>query len=199
MKIWTSPQTTQSKYYALRTAGCLAGLFILAALLLAGSVIWSIKKSAYREQILLLGCLLITALIIWISFRIGRKAWQNATFFWLDSRDRLFVLDIRQMIPVHRGIWGYFHMLGEIQRNIEILKRQLEENYAPWDEAGEILNVEKIQEFTSYYVFYCHVELGNGTEKTQRCCLGKDWPGARELLYILERKYSPVKQERNIR
>ena len=189
MKIWTSPKTSAPKsHYAWRSFGSILGKLLFALFLLAGSVFLALRPNAPKEVILTLSCVIITGLILWLAIGAGRRRQLDSTIFWLDSRDQLFVLDVRQTVPYNKGILGYFTMNRDIQKNIETVKRQLQEGFSPWDESAQILQVEKIQEYSRYYILVCKAELGTGARCRLTYLLGKGWPNEQELLFILERK-----------
>ena len=76
----------ESNHYAARLAAGIAGIILLAAVLLGGGVFLMFHFEELKLVISVALCLGVTALIIWLAFRVGRKSMQDVTFLCRMSR-----------------------------------------------------------------------------------------------------------------
>ena len=112
------------------TGGITLSVWGIAGLMMALTVITvalSFFLASYgiaMEQSLLAGCLLASALGIWLAARTGNRAMRNAMLFFRDEEDHLYVQDIRQLAGYRRGILGYAQMEREMGRRREEGLRQ---------------------------------------------------------------------------
>ena len=130
MKVWMSPGIKESNHYAARLAAGIAGIILLAAVLIGGGVFLMFRFEELKPVISAALCLLVTALIIWLAFRVGRKSMQDVTFFVQDGAGA-DVCDRRQRLCAEkkRGIPGLIHMAADTQKQIEKIKDYVNKMY----------------------------------------------------------------------
>lgn len=178
------------------TGGITLSVWGITALMMALTVITvalSFFLASYgiaMEQSLLAGCLLASALGIWLAARTGNRAMRNAMLFFRDEEDHLYVQDVRQLAGYRRGILGYAQMEREMGRRREEVLRQFEKSGVPPVGAAEILKVDSIREQGQGYALVCRVRYSHGAVGKYTCFLVKGEPYERELLWELERRRS---------
>lgn len=176
------------------TGGITLSVWGITALMMALTVITvalSFFLASYgiaMEQSLLAGCLLASALGIWLAARTGNRAMRNAMLFFRDEEDHLYVQDVRQLAGYRRGILGYAQMEREMGRRREEVLRQFEKSGVPPVGAAEILKVDSIREQGQGYALVCRVRYSHGAVGKYTCFLVKGEPYERELLWELERR-----------
>lgn len=188
MKVWMSPGTKKSKHYAARLVAGIVGIILLAAVLLGGGVFLMFHFEELKLVISVALCLGVTALIIWLAFRVGRKSMQDVTFFVQDEQGRMFVIDARDYVREKRGIPGLIHMAADTQKQIEKIKDYVNKMYDLAMVAPQILFVESIKENGDAYVLLCRVRFPGNVEARRTYFLVKGYEQEQELLWALERQ-----------
>ena len=182
--IWMSPDTGRRSRYGARTLGGIAGIVVLAMLLVCGGTVVSLRMSWPVELTALVLCLGVTALAVLLAARLGRRAVWDATVFFLTEEDRLFVMDVRQLVDHGRDALSYAAAAAEVQR---LLRRVAESPCLP-PGADEIRKVERIQERRTQFVLVCQVLRPNRRVIRRTCFLGKGMEDQELLLRQLERR-----------
>ncbi|MGI6010268.1 MAG: hypothetical protein ACOX8H_02050 [Ruminococcus sp.] len=186
MKVWMAPGIRKSNHYALRMAGGILGIMVLALALIGGSVFLMFYFEPWKEVISVIMCLLATVLVIWLALRRGRKSQQEATFFVRDEEGRLFVLDARDYVKSRRGLLGYAGIAADTQRQIEKIKEYLNHKGDLSETAVRITSVESIKENHDEYVLICHVCFPGGQRARRTYFLVKGYEQEEDLLWTLE-------------
>lgn len=166
----------------------IAGLMMALTVITVALSFFLASYGIAMEQSLLAGCLLASALGIWLAARTGNRALRNAMLFFRDEEDHLYVQDVRQLAGYRRGILGYAQMEREMGRRREEVLRQFEKSGVPPVGAAEILKVDSIREQGQGYALVCRVRYGHGAVGKHTCFLVKGEPFERELLWELERR-----------
>lgn len=188
MKVWMSPGIKESNHYAARLAAGIVGIILLAAVLLGGGVFLMFHFEELKLVISVALCLGVTALIIWLAFRVGRKSMQDVTFFVQDEQGRMFVIDARDYVREKRGILGLIHMAADTQKQIEKIKDYVNKMYDLSMVAPQILYVENLKENEDAYVLLCRVRFPGNVEGRRTYFLVKGYEQEQELLWALERQ-----------
>ena len=120
-KIWMSPDTAGQSRFALQTVLGTLGIAILAAVLTAAGTLFSMTgqwalTGLSREAFLLILCIAVTVLVAAFAMKLGMRAAQNATIFFLTSDDRLFAMDARRLVCHGSSAWDIVSGMAEIQR-----------------------------------------------------------------------------------
>ncbi len=182
MKIWMSPQTEKRNPSWVRFAAAVAGLVLLALLLVMGGLELVRRLHLPLQTSLLALCLLITVLLVFLAYRLGRRNARNLTAFFLDEQDRLFAVDLRWLLPRGRGTyhdWKQLQQWADRIRAGQVLPA----------EAVEILRVESLRENPGDYALVCqvrrHGRIGKRTLMLMKGYEDEDW-----LVRELERRRS---------
>lgn len=182
MKIWMSPQTEKHNPSYLHLAAAVAGLVLLALLLVMGGLELVRRLHLPLQTSLLALCLLITALLTFLAYRLGRRNARNVTVFFLDEQNRLFVADLRWLLPRGRAT---YHDWKQIQQWMDRIRAG---QVLP-AEAAEILRVESLRENPGDYALVCqvrrHGRTGKWTLMLMKGYEDEDW-----LVRELERRRS---------
>ena len=96
-KIWLSAGSGPKNRYALRLLGSVAGIAVLAVVLVGGGTVLCYRLGWPREVFLLALCLGVTALAVGLALAAGRRAARDATVFFLTGDDRLYAVDARRL------------------------------------------------------------------------------------------------------
>ena len=188
MKVWISPQIKGKNRFAIRMVLGTMGIVILAVSLVLGVTILTIYTDEYKEMVSFVSCILSVVLLIFLSAMLGRSIQRDAMIFCKDGEDRLFVVDARQAVQYRRGIFGYIGMMRDIQKQLEVLKQQIERENALPVGAVEIQKVDRIQDHDNCYALTCQVRYQNERTGKRTYILIKGYEYEGELLRLLERK-----------
>lgn len=185
-KVWIMRRDGGKSHYA---AGLILPLAIgipAAMALLAGTVVLGLRCGLPMEQLTLAACLLITALLIWLAVRTGRKSLRDGQIFWQDSEEQLFAADLRQFAPARRDI---FSQIGAALRVQKLLDQIPEGEVPSWIQANGIrlLSAEHIRERRNSWAAVCRVRYPNGGEGTRTFILPRGLEGEEELISVLQR------------
>ena len=170
-KIWMSPDTAGQSRFALQTVLGTLGIAILAAVLTAAGTLFSMTgqwalTGLSREAFLLILCIAVTVLVAAFAMKLGMRAAQNATIFFLTSDDRLFAIDARRLVCHGSSAWDIVSGMAEIQRFL----RQLAEEPGVPAGADEVLELScAISQNTAS----CRIMSG----EKKICALKLSWEG----------------------
>ena len=190
MKMWAAADPMQAKRY---TAVHVAGILGIGAVTVTLSVLQGILYIwlEMTEMMSLFFCLLTVALVLWLALLVRRYSRRNSLFFCLDEQDRLFAVDVLQMMRPRKGLVGYGEMALEVQRGIELLREQvLVQKTAP-ARAELILSVERLKEKEKDCVLVCRVQNVDGREYRRRWMSGRGYEEEEILLWLLRRRMRP--------
>lgn len=184
MKVWMAPQAKRKNYYVFCAAAGTAGIVLTGILLAAAAGIWTAAADAYKAEISLFSCILITTAVIFLAVRLGNRLHKTAMMFIKDDRERLYVIDAAQTARYRRG---FLSRAREIQKTIRRATRQIEENVLP-EEAAEIQNVYHIKEGVRRCALVCKICLPSGAEVKRTYIISKGYGEEETLLRLLEKK-----------
>lgn len=187
-RVWMSLQTKEKNHYVIRLIAGIAGIILLAFLLVFLCARIMIELDEYKEIVSLLMCIGVTGLIISFSVWLGRTLQRDAMIFYEDPTGRLYVSDVRQYIGYRRGIIGAVQMALLTQRELAGLKKQVERQGFCSDGMTEILKVDVMKEHSGSYSLVCRVKYGEKRTGRRTYILGKGYDNESQLLYVLERK-----------
>ena len=187
-RVWMSLQTKEKNHYVIRLIAGIAGIILLAFLLVFLCARIMIELDEYKEIVSLLMCIGVTGLIISFSVWLGRTLQRDAMIFYEDPTGRLYVSDVRQYIGYRRGIIGAVQMSLLTQRELAGLKKQVERQGGHSDGMTEILKVDVMKEHPGFYSLVCRVKHGEKRTGRRTYILGKGYDNESQLLYVLERK-----------
>lgn len=193
MKIW-QPSLREKRRYPWYMAGGVAGIAVLMVLLITGGVFLAFSLHLPMKEFSVVLCLLVTALAVWLAVRLGRKSVQNTLVFWLDDEDRLFALDVRQMVEIRRGFAGHISSALEIRKQLERLEHLPAGEFSALPGVVEILHVESIRELSHHTVLVCYIADWNGRKYNRTLLLVKGYEDEYQLLQQLERRRSKVQE-----
>lgn len=182
--IWMSPDTGKKSRYGPRTLGGIAGIVVLAMLLVCGGTALGLSMGWPMELFSLALCLGCTALAVLLATGLGRRSTGDATVFFLMEGDRLFAMDARRLVYRGRDILSHAAATMEVQR---FLRNLAESPYLPAG-ADEILKVEHIRENRSHYALVCRVRHPNRKVIRRTYFLVKGMEDQETLLRHLERR-----------
>ncbi len=186
-KIWISPDTGRKIPYALTVIGGIIGIVVLALALIGGGTVLyftmpSLQEAFSLEELSLALCLIVTALTVTLAICLGRRSALDACLFFLTSDGRLFVLDVRSLVPQGSGLIDAVISTVRVQK----LLRRLEKTSCLPDGADEILKVEKIRENEACYTLICQVRRSGGHTAGKTYLFGKGGEDEGMLLNQLE-------------
>ena len=190
MKMWAAADPMQAKRYtAVHVAGILGiGAVTVTLSLLQGILyIWL----GMTEMMSLFFCLLTVALVLWLALLVRRYSRRNSLFFCLDEQDRLFAVDVLQMMRPRKGLVGYGEMALEVQRGIELLREQVLVQKTVPARAELILSVERLKEKEKDCVLVCRVQNVDGREYRRRWMIVRGYEEEEILLWQLRRRMRP--------
>ncbi|WP_367925559.1 hypothetical protein [uncultured Ruthenibacterium sp.] len=181
MKIWMSPQTEKHNPSLWRLGAQVIAIVVLAFFLIIAGMKLVYRWNLPQPTSLLVLCLFITALVIFLAYRLGRHNARNLAAFFLDEENRLFAMDFRWVLSCNHRIT--YHDWKRLQQWTERIRIQ---KIVP-DGAAEILRVENIRENPSDYAVVCQVRrygrIGRLTLMLMKGYEDEDW-----LLRELERR-----------
>lgn len=183
-KIWMSPDTGKRSRYAWRTLGGIAGIVLLALILICGGVSLMFYMDWPRESFLLVLCLGVTVLAVFLAARLGRRAVQDAAVFFLTEGDRLFAMDARRLVYHGNGVLGYAIGTVETQQFL----RQIGNYEYPPAGADLIVKVERIRANRSHYAVVCRIRHPDRHMVRRTYFLMKGMEDEELLLHQLERR-----------
>lgn len=182
--IWLSQDTREKSRYGLRTLGGIAGIVVLALVLVFCGTVLGIQMGWPVAWLSLFLCLSVTGLAVFLAVRLGRCSTRDATVFFLMEGDRLFAMDARRLVYHGRGILSQTAAVMEVQK---FLRSVAQEPYLPAG-ADEILKVERIRENRSHYALNCQVRHPNQRVIRRTYFLVKGMENQEGLLRQLERR-----------
>ena len=190
-KIWMSPDTAGQSRFALQTVLGTLGIAILAAVLTAAGTMFSMTgqwplTGLSREAFLLILCIAVTVLVVAFAMKLGMRAAQNATIFFLTSDDRLFAIDARRLVCHGSSAWDIVSGMAEIQRFL----RQLAEEPGVPAGADEVLKVYGLRENRTHYAVTCLIRHPNQSMVKRTFFPSKSCADAELLAWQLERRKS---------
>ena len=145
-RVWMSLQTKEKNHYVIRLTAGMAGIILLAFLLIFLCARIIIELDEYKEIISLLMCAGMTGIIIFFAVWLGRVLQRDAMIFYEDPAGRLYVSDVRQYIGYRRGIIGAMQMALRTQKELAGLKKQAERQGFSSAGMTEILKVDVMKE-----------------------------------------------------
>lgn len=187
MKIWMPPQIKEKNHYSIEIIGGIAGIVLLALLLVIGSSFLMIYSSESKEIVALLLCLFITIFIIWLAIKLGRRSKRNTTLFCMEQ-EHLYIIDVSKYISYHKGLFGHAEMVSETAKRLEEVKKELERDKQLPAEAAEIIQVDNLREHPNYYSLVCKIKNKEDQIYRWTYLMMKGYENEEELRMILERK-----------
>lgn len=163
-------------------------------LLTAGTIL-AVRMQWPMEAVSLMICAAVTALLVGLAVRLGRRARRDTLLFCKDDADRLFVADVRKYVSCRRGILGYAAM----DRKTEHILRNLLEPGGVWERwlrterslegvEPQILAVESLRENRRDYGLVCLLQYPGGRIGRQSFQLVKGYEREERLIRELERR-----------
>ncbi len=184
-KIWLSAGSGPKNRYALRLLGSVAGIAVLAVVLVGGGTVLCYRLGWPREVFLLALCLGVTALAVGLALAAGRRAARDATVFFLTGDDRLYAVDARRLSYHGDGDPVRFAR-GTLQTQA-FLRRLAAQPGIPQG-ADEILRVENLKQNAASCAVVCEARHPNGRTVRRTYFLYKGLPDGDLLLRELERR-----------
>ena len=181
--IWLSPDSAGKSRFALGGIGGVLGISALALLLAGGGTVLMLRRGLSVQAMGLGLCVLVTALVLFLAFRLGRRV-QDATVFFLTEEDRLFILDARELVDYGRNTVD--NVLGAFKT--QQLLRELAQRRELPGRAREIVKVEKLKDRGSSLSAVCLVRDINGRPFRLSCFLVRGMENEEELIRQLERR-----------
>ena len=174
-RVWMSLQTKEKNHYVIRLTAGMAGIILLAFLLIFLCARIIIELDEYKEIISLLMCAGMTGIIIFFAVWLGRVLQRDAMIFYEDPAGRLYVSDVRQYIGYRRGIIGAMQMALRTQKELAGLKKQAERQGFSSAGMTEILKVDVMKEHPGSYSLVCQVKYGEKRTGRRTYILGKGY------------------------
>lgn len=181
---WMSRDTRRKSRYGLRLLGGVFGIALLALALVCGGVLLGFRMGWPPELFSVLLCLGVTALMVVLALRLGRRCAGDATMFFLTEEERLFAVDARDLAQAGGALLSQAAAGRNVQRHLRKLAC-LSEVPA---QAEEILNVERIREHGSHYALHCRVRRLDCRVIRRTYVLAKSMEDQERLLRQLERR-----------
>lgn len=195
MRIWTSADPEEKKYYALRMVGGLTGILLLALLLIFAGVFAGFRMGWKMEEVSLVLCVGITALCVCLAFRLGQQSLRARLIFCLDDEDRLFVVEAGKYIQAGSGLAGYISLAHRTQKELEkltapngLLEREMSRTESLTGQEPQIVSVERIRERERSYRVICHLKYPNQKEGKWTYSIVKGYEDEEGLMWELERR-----------
>ena len=182
--IWMSPDSAGKSRFALGGIGGVLGISALALLLAGGGTVLMLRRGLSVQAMGLGLCVLVTALVLFLAFRLGRRRVQDATVFFLTEEDRLFALDAREMTDY--GGNTVDNLLGDFRT--QRLLRELARRPELPGRAREIVKVENLKDRGGSLSAVCLVRDINGRPFRLSCFLVRGMENEEELIRQLERR-----------
>lgn len=186
-QVWMSPATGERRAYGLRLLGGMLGIAAGMLLAICGGMAVCFYFDLPRKAVSMALVLGATALGVVLALRLGRRAVQDATLFFLTGDDRLFAVDARALSDHGRDALGYGAGAMETQR---FLRRLAEQPYVPAG-ADEILTVEGLRTRRSCRILRCRVRHPNRHVVARTYILGKGYAQEAALLRQLHGRKNP--------
>ena len=184
--IWMSPDSAGKSRFALGSIGGVLGISALALLLAGGGTVLMLRRGLSVQAMGLGLCVLVTALVLFLAFRLGRRRVQDATVFFLTEEDRLFALDAREMTDY--GGNTVDNLLGDFRT--QRLLRELARRPELPGRAREIVVVEKLKDRGGSLAAVCLVQNMSGRRFRRTYFLVRGLDREEELIRQLERRRS---------
>ena len=184
--IWLSPDSAGKSRFALGGIGGVLGISALALLLAGGGTVLMLRRGLSVQAMGLGLCVLVTALVLFLAFRLGRRRVQDATVFFLTEEDRLFALDAREMTDY--GGNTVDNLLGDFRT--QRLLRELARRPELPGRAREIVRVENLKDRGSSLAALCLVQDMQGRRFRHSYFLVRGLENEEELIRQLERRKS---------
>ena len=195
MRIWTSADPEEKKYYALRMVGGLLGIPLLALFLIFAGVFAGFRMGWKMEEVSLALCLGVTALCIWLAFWLRQQSLRTKLIFCLDDEDRLFVVEAGKYIQAGSGLAGYISLAYRTQKEVEkltapggLLEREISRTESLTGQEPQIVSVEGIRERERSYRVVCRLKYPNQREGKWTYSIVKGYEDEDGLLWELERR-----------
>lgn len=186
MRIWMAESLMEKNYYARRQ---IWGVLLISVLGIGATflLIWLAFQLRWPiAPVSAAACLIVTILLLWAASRLGAKGQKETQIFYQDRQGRLFVVDIRQIVPYRRGFLGYVEMAWQTEKLLEGWKTAIEEGCR--NRGIEILAVEKMKLFSRGYRLVCQVGYENGARGRRSFLLQEGYQEEESLLAALEQK-----------
>lgn len=184
--IWLSPDSAGKSRFALGGIGGVLGISALALLLAGGGTVLMLRRGLSVQAMGLGLCVLVTALVLFLAFRLGRRRVQDATVFFLTEEDRLFALDAREMTDY--GGNTVDNLLGDFRT--QRLLRELARRPELPGRAREVVVVEKLKDRGGSLAAVCLVQNMSGRRFRRTYFLVRGLDREEELIRQLERRRS---------
>ena len=201
MKVWMSQNTKNNNNYAARLVLPLIAMVVLLPIVTFGMMIF-IKEFALSMEIAsTITFIVLTVAILYIAFNMGRTANRDALIFCQDDEHNLFVINARNFVNMHRGIYGYVKMASDIQKVLKTLKdnQVLEKHMAQENSliglAHQIMSVENFKPNNKGYSAVCKVRYPNGNIRKATYLIEDGYENQNELISAFERKKSAYAPE----
>ena len=182
--IWMSPDSAGKSRFALGGIGGVLGISALALLLAGGGTVLMLRRGLSVQAMGLGLCVLVTALVLFLAFRLGRRRVQDATVFFLTEEDRLFALDAREMTDY--GGNTVDNLLGDFRT--QRLLRELARRPELPGRAREIVVVEKLKDRGGSLAAVCLVQNMSSRRFRRTYFLVRGLDREEELIRQLERR-----------
>lgn len=182
--LWMSRDSGGKSRFGLRSLGGVLGIVALALLLTGGGTLLMLRRGLPVQGLGLMLCLLVTALVMTLALRLGRRTVQDATVFFLTEDDRLFIRDARELVDYGRN--AVDNVLGAFKT--QQLLRELAQRRDLPGRAREIVKVEKLKDRGGSLSALCLVRDINGRPFRLTCFLVRGMENEEELIRQLERR-----------
>lgn len=182
--LWMSRDSGGKSRFGLRSLGGVLGIVALALLLAGGGTVLMLRRGLPVQDFGLMLCLPVTALVMTLALRLGRRTVQDATVFFLTEDDRLFILDARELVDYGRN--AVDNVLGAFKT--QQLLRELAQRRELPGRAREIVKVENLKDRGGSLSAVCLVRDINGRPFRLSCFLVRGMENEEELIRQLERR-----------
>lgn len=186
MKIWMSPQIQAGRNHFLHTMGGSLGIALLGVLLAAGGSVCMIRRGMSMRTWSLLLCVAVTALLIGLAVRLGRRSARDAIVFFLDEQDHLFWADTRTLCS-GRSVTGATRHAAAQEADAQRWLERIRNRQTVPPGAMEVLKVERMRENPHDYALICQVRK-NGRVFRSGCTVLKGYEDEDWLIRELERR-----------
>lgn len=187
MKVWMSKATKQNNHYALGAVASVLGIVLLGVLLVVGVSLGAGRLGISGQWVHLIACVAVAALLVFLAASSGQRAQRDATIFWCNDQDQLFVVDARNLVRYGRGAVGFAQGSWRVQRTLEAIKEALQ-NSRTIPGAMEILKVVSIREHTKDCTLVCYVRHPSGKVRKHTVKMVRGYEEEVQLRMELERR-----------